>query len=221
MNYLHSIAEDQRPLAQQTLALAAIFQSGWVVQQLAEHNTWLSGDAEPLIKSVAQLNPASFRDIFPFPSALKPGLQLMEQTYTRKRIDKIRNAIRYAFSLMQVERHLSRQPEMLTTIREGVEHFAKHYAIDEYWNEPVTYHRFAHLYSETASKLRFRIIVNGNASVMQDELNVARTRASLLAGVRAALLWRQMGGRRWHAVLRRRQIIQGMQLIEPLMMTTP
>jgi high frequency lysogenization protein len=38
-------------------------------------------------------------------------------------------------------------------------------------------------------------------------------RALLLAGIRAAFLWRQLGGRRWKLVLQRRRLLQRCQAL--------
>ena len=59
----------------------------------------------------------------------------------------------------------------------------------------------ASVYQDTLSTLRQRIQVVGSASALQDERNADRIRAALLGGVRASLLWRQTGGRRWRLLL--------------------
>ena len=44
-----------------------------------------------------------------------------------------------------------------------------------------------------------------------DDRNADIIRALLLSGIRAAFLWRQLGGRRWSLLLRRKKLLQAAQ----------
>ena len=65
--------------------------------------------------------------------------------------------------------------------------------------------RLAGLYSEVISPLRPRVMVPGQPLHLQQQPIVERIRASLLAAIRAAVLWHQIGGRQWQLLLRRNQ----------------
>jgi len=65
--------------------------------------------------------------------------------------------------------------------------------------------RLAALYSSTLSTLKPRVMVTGNPQLLQQDIVVEKVRASLLAAVRSAVLWRQVGGRQWQFLLNRRQ----------------
>ncbi|MEZ5557402.1 MAG: DUF489 family protein [Pseudomonadales bacterium] len=54
--------------------------------------------------------------------------------------------------------------------------------------------------------------------VLQREQTAEEIRALLLAGVRFAWLW-QLGGRRWHLILRRRVLLAGLRPITELTQT--
>lgn len=62
------------------------------------------------------------------------------------------------------------------------------------------------LYSETLSHLRPRVLVQGNPHYLGQATVVAEVRAVLLAAVRSAVLWRQLGGSMWDLLLRRRDL---------------
>ena len=68
-------------------------------------------------------------------------------------------------------------------------------------------HSVSGIYQDTLSKLRFRIKVTGSAQHLQDSANADIIRALLLAGIRSAFLWRQLGGRRWKLLLNRRRLL--------------
>jgi high frequency lysogenization protein len=45
--------------------------------------------------------------------------------------------------------------------------------------------------------------VTGNPTYLQNTATADKVRALLLAGIRAAILWRQVGGQRWHLLFKR------------------
>jgi high frequency lysogenization protein len=65
-------------------------------------------------------------------------------------------------------------------------------------------------YQETLSTLKFRIQVRGDARYLRDPEVASKIRAVLLAGVRAAMLWHQIGGRRWHLPVFRKRILRAL-----------
>jgi high frequency lysogenization protein len=65
-------------------------------------------------------------------------------------------------------------------------------------------------YQETLSTLKFRIQVRGDARYLRDPEIAQKIRAVLLAGVRAAMLWHQIGGRRWHLPVFRKRILRAL-----------
>ena len=67
------------------------------------------------------------------------------------------------------------------------------------------------MYQQTISQLGKRIQVVGNPNVLQQPATAARIRTLLLAAVRFAWLWDQLGGRRWHFVVRRRGMLVALQ----------
>lgn len=63
--------------------------------------------------------------------------------------------------------------------------------------------RLADIYSNTISQLCSRIMIKGDQAHLSNVDNAAKIRALLLAGIRAALLWRQAGGDRWKLIFSR------------------
>ena len=63
------------------------------------------------------------------------------------------------------------------------------------------------LYADTISHLRPRIMVQGNPHYLGQAGVVSEIRALLLAAVRSAMLWRQLGGSQWHFLLARRAMV--------------
>ena len=64
----------------------------------------------------------------------------------------------------------------------------------------------ADLYSDTISKFQYRIQVTGNYNYLQQTRVTNQVRTLLLAAIRAALLWRQLGGRSWQFLFYRAEL---------------
>ena len=64
------------------------------------------------------------------------------------------------------------------------------------------------LYADTISHLKPRVMVQGNPHYLGQAGVVAEIRALLLAAVRSAVLWRQLGGSYWDFLFSRRAMIE-------------
>ncbi|MFY8122699.1 MAG: DUF489 family protein, partial [Silanimonas sp.] len=82
---------------------------------------------------------------------------------------------------------------------------------------PTVINRLGDLYAEQVSPIGQRVLVQGNPVYLGQPPIVAEVRALLLCGLRAAVLWRQMGGSRLDFLLRRRAMTEAAhQLLSPL-----
>ena len=114
--------------------------------------------------------------------------------------------LRYALNLVHLESRLNRKPEMLDIIGERIDQ-ARHTAAHFGYLHGNLVSNLASIYQDTISTFRLRIQVSGDPAILQQEENAARVRAALLAGIRAAVLWRQTGGRRWQLVFSRGRVV--------------
>ena len=67
--------------------------------------------------------------------------------------------------------------------------------------------RLADTYASTVSQLQPRIMVQGEPDYLNTPANANRIRALLLAGMRSAVLWRQLGGHRLKLLWTRKRIV--------------
>lgn len=193
-------------LQDQILALAGIIQAGYLVDRLANTGQTEQQPFESSIGSIFALDPATTAEVFGGPGGVRRGLQMLRDLLGgQERGNQVNVVIRYAVNLVQLERRLSGNREMLEILRSRLEQAsqqAKHFA-------PTHENVLANLdgiYQDTLSTLPMRIQVSGEASHLRTDAVAHRVRALLLAGIRSAMLWHQVGGRRWHLVFRRRQI---------------
>ncbi|MDQ4147727.1 MAG: DUF489 family protein, partial [Pseudomonadota bacterium] len=73
--------------------------------------------------------------------------------------------------------------------------------------------RLADTYQRSISELTPRIIVHGEESYLSNPDNASRIRALLLAGIRAAVLWRQAAGNRWRLLVGRNAMLRDIEAL--------
>lgn len=190
-----------------TIALAGVFQSAALVHQIATQGIIAETDLETSIRSTLELDPANTLAVFGQLTNIRLGLQtLLQQMGNTARIREAQIA-RYTISLLHLERRLSKQPEMLKDMRDRLERAQQQSVIFGLTHENVMAN-LAGTYSDTISLLRPRIIVVGNETYLSNAKQTARIRAILLAGIRAAVLWTQVGGSRWQILWHRKVFVQ-------------
>lgn len=197
-----------QPLQERTLTLAAIFQSAALVQGVARR-----GEADPesvrvLLDGIFVTDPESAAEVYCGAAGVRPGLEvLIRQLEGRRRDAGDLELARYVIGLTILERQLSKSPEGLAQVAEGIrrtDHTREHFGI----LHPNTLAALADLYSERVSPLGARIMVQGESEYLEAPHNLHKIRALLLGGLRAAVLWRQTGGRRYQLLLRRGALVR-------------
>jgi len=180
-----------------TLALAGICQSAHLVQQLA-HQGQVDNDALRVsLTSVVELNPGSTLDVFGGEEAnLKLGLEtLLGVLNASSRQGLNAELTRYTLSLMVLERKLHSAKgamDKLGSSIQGLQRQLEHFDLE---SDPLL-NAMAGIYVDVISPLGPRIQVTGAPAVLQNSQIQSKVRATLLAGIRAAVLWHQVGGGR-------------------------
>ena len=111
---------------------------------------------------------------------------------------------------MQLERRFSGEPGTLAAVGQGIAALAPR-AGELGSTHPEVLAALGTLYADTISQLRPRIMVQGNPHYLGQAGVVSEIRALLLAAVRSALLWRQVGGSQWQFLLGRRAMLEAVQ----------
>jgi len=187
------------------VALAGIYQAVTSVIRIAREGVADPQTMEPSVHSLFQIDAASAESVFGPPGAVMPGVRQVITQLTGQPERKLETT-RYVVMLMRLERNLSRRPDLLARIGEGIQ-AAEIKRVHFDLLHPNLFAHFAALYSDTLSQLEPRIIIRGESLHLRNTDNQNRIRTLLLTGVRAARLWRQVGGSRWQIVLRNRQLL--------------
>jgi len=193
---------DERSL---TIAFAGVFQAAALVHQLARGDDYDRDALHESAYSLLRLQAGSIEEIFAAPRGLRLGLGCLLNLLAGKQDASTREVLQYAFGchrlclqLRDSRRELALIGEILAEMR-GT--YMMHYRDPGY--DDALHHNLAMIYKRSIGRLKSRIIVRGSKSRLQNRDAVERIRTALFAGIRAAWLWRQLGGRRRRLVFQR------------------
>ncbi|ROQ27702.1 high frequency lysogenization protein [Gallaecimonas pentaromativorans] len=187
------------------MALAACAQAVSLVQKIARQGSCDMDDFYAVVKGVLVTNPQVPADVYAggnLDTGYRLVIELLGDTSSRKDPE----LTRYLIGLLALERRLAKRRDVLALMGERIEQVKRqvsHYGIED---EKVL-NNLADIYVELISPLGARIQVAGSPIHLQQSLNQHRVRAALLAGIRALVLWRQLGGNRWQLLLKRRALV--------------
>jgi len=193
-------------LQDRLIALGAIYQASLCVRRIATRGTVDTDLMEPCIYSLFQKDAETTAAIFGPPGALIPGVRELANQISGNS-PKDLEFTRYLLALLKLESVLMKRQDLVDRIAQGLEEARAKLAHFPMLHPNLLAH-LADLYSQTISQLPPRIMVRGEPNFLQNPDNQNRIRALLLAGVRAAWLWRQVGGSRWKILLGRQKLLE-------------
>ncbi len=189
---------------ERVLALAGLVQALRQVRQIAENGQADEAVVGTALDSVFRIDAASAAAVYGSAQALDPGLRLLRDYFGNQGHDQL--LPRLALAVMQLERRFVRESVTASKVRDGILALAP--SAERLGSvHPDVLAELGSLYADTVSHLRPRVLVQGNPHYLGQAGVVAEIRAVLLAALRSAVLWRQMGGSLWDFVLRRREIV--------------
>ncbi len=83
--------------------------------------------------------------------------------------------------------------------------------LEQHEREDGQAHEIAQLYARTISQMSPRIVVSGKPQYLQNERTTDWIRTLLMAGIRSAMLWQQMGGGRFELMFGRKNILRDVE----------
>ncbi|QMV14812.1 high frequency lysogenization protein HflD [Vibrio spartinae] len=193
-----------------TIAFAGICQAAFLVQQVAKNGYCDSDAFETSIKAILNMNPTSTIDVFGNEANLKVGLECLT-----KGLDSTPSGselTRYIISLMALERKLNNRRDAMSQLGDRLEMLERQSAHFEILDEQMM-SNIASVYLDVISPIGPRIQVTGTPSVLQQTSNQHKVRALLLAGIRSAVLWRQVDGKRRHLIFGRKKMVEQARIL--------
>lgn len=191
---------------EQAVALAAVIEAAILVDQLARTGNAPAEEMQSLTESLFRFEWDSVDEVFGGIARLRRGLETLAGILRQSPAGDYGNVMRYTLSMLYLGRILARDKEKLGIIRSRLQHASlKSAHFSTRFDELAA--SVAAVYQDTISTYRYRIQVTGTAAHLQNPLVADRIRTLLLAGLRAAVLWRFVGGTRLKTVLRRGKLL--------------
>ncbi len=195
------------PMTDRMLALAGLAQALAQVRRIADTGQADAAVLATALDSVFRIDAASPAAVYGDVVALRPGLLLLRRYFRNESDDAL--LPRLGLAVLQLERRFVRDPAA-GRVHDGIVALAGD-AARQGSTHPDVLAALGTLYADTVSRLRPRVMVQGNPHYLGQAAVVAEIRAVLLASLRSAVLWRQLGGSFWDFLLRRRQMLEAIE----------
>ncbi len=197
-------------LFDRTIAFASICQAVKLVEDVARHGNCDQDAFSASLNSVIELNPPSTLAIFEKETNLLVGLNVMIKDFDNNPSSNTQT--RYIINLLALERKLKGRRDSLSQLGDRIETLNRQMQHFDLLDEQMI-SNFASVYLDVISPLGPRIQVAGKPEQLQQTPVQNKVRALLLAGIRGAVLWRQVGGKRRHLIFSRKQMIEQAKII--------
>lgn len=193
---------NERPLIEQrTLALAGVAQAARIVDLAAKTGSWPEPFVEASIHSLFCFEPEAVEAVFGTPQGIRLGLEQLSACLRMNQEPAAADTLRYTMAMLHLERRFATRDDMQSIIHSRLKHTA--YKAENFSSDVRGLSsNISAIYQDTLSNLPYRIKVTGSAQHLNNPQVADLVRSVLLCGVRAAFLWRQLGGNRlklmWH-----------------------
>jgi high frequency lysogenization protein len=197
-------------LYDRTIAFAGICQAVSLVQQVAKEGECDHVAFNASMTAIANTSPSSTLNVFGSESDLRIGLKCLAHGIDGSPDGS--DITRYIISLMALERKLNATPDAMSTLGSRIsliEHQLDHYDLDD--SQMIA--NIASIYLDVISPVGPRIQVTGTPAVLQQTHVQHKVRALLLSGIRSAVLWRQVGGKRRHLIFGRKKMVEQAEIL--------
>lgn len=191
-----------------TIAFAGMLQAGELVRQTATSGHCSGTAAAVSVGSVFKRSPQSTADVYGGAAGVRVGLQVLTELFSARQKHESMPALNYALGLTKVYKELQRQPARLQAMGNDLDLVEKAWRDSDEALDDSVIAQLADVYKRQISTLRFRLAVSGKPQILKQPEKAAFVRAILLAGLRSAILWHQVGGRQWQLIFRRGKMLQ-------------
>ena len=190
---------------QQTLALAGVAQAARIVDLAAKTGSWPTPFVEASVHSLFCFDPDEVEEVFGTIQGVRLGLEQLSTCLRLSQDPAAADTLRYMLAILQLEKRFARRDDLLSIVHSRLKHTA--YKAENFSsNINSLSSNISSIYQDTLSGLPYRIKVTGSAQHLNNPRVADLVRTVLLCGVRAAFLWRQLGGSRLKLMLSRGSI---------------
>lgn len=194
----------QYQFSDSVIALAGISQALECVRNIAQTGEADLIDMEVMFESILKTEANNTESIFRNAQYLHTGFKVLSEQLSGSKTDT--DFGRYLISVLNLQKRLLSDNSMLQVMSNRIQQANRHYQYHEQINHEQI-EQLANIYKDTISTYPTKIQVTGNARYLEQPSNQAKIRALLLAAIRCAVLWQQVGGKKRHFLLNKNKIV--------------
>lgn len=189
-----------------TLALAGVYQSVILVQEIAHSGSIADAQLASLLETLFRFDASSVTDVYGDASTIKKGLKTLVEQLSGNTLQADKEIIRYGVNLLHLEKILRRSPDIMDKLADSLEKTQGKMEYFDLSHENIIA-SLADIYQQLISPIGPKIMIQGEHTYLSQSANANKIRALLLAGIRSAVLWRQCGGNRLQLLFNRKKYI--------------
>jgi high frequency lysogenization protein len=194
-----------------TIAFAGMLQASELVRQIATSGQCSQQAAQSSIGSIFSRSPDSTEDVYGGLGGVRMGLRVMVELFSARHGQDGLQALNYSLGLAKLGTKIESDRKRQQALGRELDLIEKAWQdADQQLDESVI-SQLADVYQRHVSTMDFRLSISGRPEYLKQTEKVAFVRALLLAGLRSAFLWRQVGGRQWRLVFQRRGMLEQAQ----------
>jgi high frequency lysogenization protein len=195
------------PVENQTIALAGVFQAASLVDQLSTTGKINQSAFDCSFNSLFTFEAPTTIEVYGDLASIQGGLEALEVYLSGEGGKPTKAMTYYILTLLKIAKQLKKNVSMSSDIFEKLQAIDAQSSTFEFGRSNVT-SKIGALYQETISTVSPRVIVKGEQSYLSNADTLAKIRTLLLAGIRSAILWNQIGGSQWRLLFTRASYVQ-------------
>jgi high frequency lysogenization protein len=200
-----------------TIAFAGMLQASELVRQIATSGNCSQQAARASLDSVFNMNPESTEAVYGGLGGVRMGLRVMVELFSATSNPDNLQSLNYALGMAKLGVKIQNDGTRQAELGRDIELTESAWRDSEQVLDEAVLSQLADAYQRHISNMDFRLSINGKPEYLKQPEKVAFIRALLLAGIRSAFLWHQVGGRQWRLVFQRRKMLnQAEQLLTAL-----
>jgi high frequency lysogenization protein len=195
------------PVENQAIALAGVFQAASLVDQLSITGKINQSAFDCSFDSLFTFEAPTTLEVYGDLANIQSGLKALEMYLSGEGGKPTKAMTYYILTLLKIAKQLKKNDTMSSKIFEKLQEIDTQSSAFEFSRSNVT-SKIGALYQETISTVSPRVIVKGEQSYLSNADTLAKIRTLLLAGIRSAILWNQIGGTQWRLLFTRASYVR-------------
>ena len=188
-----------------TLALAGVFQAAQMVKQLGMQGKTDGPAFQASLSSILKIDANDVLDVFGDVADLRLGLLSVRQFLDKRIHQHDALIVRYVLNILSLSKRVLKDPRIFQQLQRRlmpVISQATHLGTVT----PIVITHLSTIYKQVFLERNLRIPIQGRSQFFKIIEITDSIRAILLAGIRAGVLWFQVGGNRWHLLFQRARL---------------